>query len=383
MAILDRQKGTRPQPTPYTLAEMDQIVTPAFVVFLELVQANLDEMLRVAGGPARLRPHCKTHKTREIIDLWRTRGVTRHKCATLAEAEMLASCGADDVFIAYQLVGPNVSRLRQLLEAYPRVRFAVAIDSVAALDALATGLESSDSEVGVLLDVDPGMHRTGIGIGPEALELYEAIASTPHVRAEGLHWYDGHLRQPDRHERTAACLAGWQTLQNFRDQLLLAGLPVPRIVAGGTGTFPILATIDEPGLELSPGTTVYHDQSYRELFPEMNFTPAAVILTRVVSANRRGFVTLDVGHKSCDADQPAGKRLYFPDLPDAIERQHTEEHLVLETGADRPFELGDVLVAIPRHVCPASVMYDAALVASGGRLVGAWPIAARNRRLSI
>ncbi len=383
MAILQRQKGTALRAADYSIADVDQIATPALVWFRDLIVANLDGMLQMAGGPERLRPHAKTHKTREITELWLDRGVTRHKCATLAEADMLARTGAADIFIAYQMVGPNRRRLRHLLEAFPRTRFAVAVDSLAALESLAAELDSAPCEIGVLLDLDPGMHRTGILPGPAAFELYEAIASTPGIRAEGLHWYDGHLRQSDWDERRGACLAGWDQLLQFRDQLLLAGLPAPRIVAGGTGTFPILAELAEPGLELSPGTTVLHDRTYQELFPELPFVPAAVLLTRVVSCNRPGVITLDLGHKSCDADQPPGKRLYFPELPDAVEVQHTEEHLVLETHAEREFRLGDVLAAIPRHVCPSSVMYDAAVIVAGGRVVGRWDIAARNRHLSV
>ena len=107
MPIRERQKGTTATATPYAFAEIDQVETPALVWYLDLIDANLDHMLRIAGGPARLRPHCKTHKTTEIIQRLVARGVTRHKCATLAEAELLATSGAEDVFIAYPMVGPS------------------------------------------------------------------------------------------------------------------------------------------------------------------------------------------------------------------------------------------------------------------------------------
>ncbi len=367
----------------YRLLDEDKIETPALIVFLDHVQANLDHMLEIAGSPHRLRPHCKTHKTRQIIRLWLERGVTKHKCATIAEAEMLADAGASDVFLAYQVVGPNVDRLVRLTDRFPHVRFAATVDHLHALEALSKRAEQSGREIGVFLDLDPGMHRTGIAPGSSAMELYEAICATPFIRAAGLHWYDGHIRESDLGQRRGQCLASWDRLLGFRNQLLLQGLPVEAVVAAGTGTFPILAEVDEPGLELSPGTTVYHDQGYRELYPEMPFVPALAILTRVISCNCRGFVTLDVGHKSCAADQPAGKRLYFPTLPDAVEFQHTEEHLVVKTDAAHELKLGDALLAFPRHACPASVAFDFAHVVSNGRLVDRWTIVARNRRITV
>ena len=95
----------------YDIANPDEIVSPGLVVFPRLVERNVAEMLRIAGGPARLRPHCKTHKMGEIIRLLVGRGITKHKCATIAEAEMLADAGASDVLIAFPIVGPNIGRL--------------------------------------------------------------------------------------------------------------------------------------------------------------------------------------------------------------------------------------------------------------------------------
>jgi D-serine deaminase-like pyridoxal phosphate-dependent protein len=196
-----------------------------------------------------------------------------------------------------------------------------------------------------------------------------------------LHWYDGHIRQSDLTERTVACRAGWERLICFRDALLLSGLPVPRIVAAGTGSFPVLAEVDEPGLELSAGTVVYWDANYRRLYPDLPFIPALGILTRVVSCNRSGYLTLDLGHKACAADPPAGQRLEFPAWPDAREVMHHEEHLVVETRSAGQWRNGDWTIALPAHVCPTSALHEHATVISGRRIVERWRIAARTREL--
>src|SRR6476620_7142034 len=109
----------------YSIADTSEIVTPAFVIFREILDANLAEMIRIAGSTARLRPHCKTHKMREVIELELAAGITRHKCATLAEAEMLARAGVRDIFLAYNLVGANIPRAVKFVQAFPEVRFAV------------------------------------------------------------------------------------------------------------------------------------------------------------------------------------------------------------------------------------------------------------------
>jgi D-serine deaminase-like pyridoxal phosphate-dependent protein len=118
-------------------------------------------------------------------------------------------------------------------------------------------------------------------------------------------------------------------------------------------------------------------------FPELNFQPALGILTRVISCNRANHLTLDVGHKSCAADQPFGHRLAFPGLTDAKEVMHSEEHLVIETTQAGQFKLGDHLVAIPRHACPTSAAHQFANVIADEHLVTRWKIAARDRVLSI
>src|SRR5258708_3474248 len=113
---------------PYTLADPASVPSPALLFYPALIRQNLRRAIEIAGGPDRLRPHVKTHKTSEIVGMWLNLGVRKHKCATLAEAEMLAKCGAADVLIAYPLVGPNAVRIAQLAERFPATRFATLAD---------------------------------------------------------------------------------------------------------------------------------------------------------------------------------------------------------------------------------------------------------------
>ena len=359
------------------------MLSPSMVIFRDLVERNLDEIVRIAGSPERLRPHCKTHKMREIVELQVARAITKHKCATIAEAEMLATAGVKDIFLAYNPVGPNIQRLVHFLDRYPGVTLLVTADHPAPLAALGDAMASSGKTIGVLLDIDSGQHRTGVPPTSAAVEIYKKISTTKGVTAAGFHLYDGHNHQRDLEERHAAVMKVWQSAAELRDQLIKAGLHVPRIVAGGTGSFPIFAQIDDPAIELSPGTVIFHDWGYSETFPDLKFTPAALLLTRVVSRPTKDRVTLDLGYKAVASDPPAGNRVFFPDLPDAKAVLQNEEHLVLETSQAQRFQPGDELWAIPRHVCPTSALHKEVYVVAGGKLVGTWRVAARDRMLTL
>jgi D-serine deaminase-like pyridoxal phosphate-dependent protein len=115
-------------PDRYHIADTSQIVSPALVLFKELIAANLRRMIEIAGGTERLRPHVKTHKMPAIVRMKMDAGIHKFKCATIAEAEMVASCGARDVLIAYQLVGPNQPRLIALMRKFPACTFSVLVD---------------------------------------------------------------------------------------------------------------------------------------------------------------------------------------------------------------------------------------------------------------
>src|SRR5262249_29174785 len=216
--------------------------------YKDLIRRNLIRAIEMAGSPSRLRPHVKTHKTREIVRLELDAGITKHKCATLAEAEMLPSCGVPDVLLAYNLVGPNCGRMARLIHAYSECRFSVLADHPAAARALSDALTAAGQKVDVLLDVDVGQHRTGIAPGDEAVALYEGLDQLPGLRPGGLHVYDGHNHQESLAERQAAVRSQLEPVLALRDRLEKKGLPVPRLVLGGTPTFPVYAAMDLPGL---------------------------------------------------------------------------------------------------------------------------------------
>jgi D-threonine aldolase len=368
----------------YALKDTSAVFSPALLFYKDVIRRNIARAVEMAGDPARLRPHVKTHKTREIVRLEKDAGITKHKCATPAEAEMLAQCGVRDVLLAYNPVGPNCERMARLAAKYLDCRFAVTADHAAAVAALSATLTAKGQTLDVLLDLDVGQHRTGVAPGKEAVALYELIAKSPGLRPGGLHVYDGHNHQDSAAERRASVLQLLEPVLELRRTLEAKGLPVPRMVCGGSPTFPVYAGLDFPGMELSPGTFVLYDNGYGARYSDLaGFTPAALLLTRVISRPTPNRVTFDLGYKAVASDPPAGKRLTLLDVPDYQAVLQNEEHLVIETPDAGRFKPGDEVLAIPTHVCPTCSMHQKAYVVENGEVTGTWEIAARDRVLTV
>ena len=368
----------------YTLRDPSEVVSPGLLFFKDLIRKNIARMVEIAGNPVRLRPHVKTHKTREIVRMELDAGINKHKCATIAEAEMLAGCGAADILLAYPVVGPNCARVAKLIQAFPRSRFSVLADHPKGAAALSEAMAKAGQKVQVLIDLDVGQHRTGIAPGPDAVTLYVSFTKLPGLEPGGFHVYDGHNHQETFAERSAAVNQLLEPVLAMRATVEKKGVPVPRLVLGGTPTFPVFARMNLPGGELAPGTCVLHDHGYGSRFTDLTgFTPAALLLTRVISRPSPRRVTFDLGYKAVASDPPAGKRLVMLDIPEYDAILQNEEHLVIETPAADRFQPGDVAYAIPVHICPTSAMHKFACVVEGGRVVDHWDIIARDRMLTI
>lgn len=361
-------------------AVLEDVPSPAIVLGLDAIQQNLRKMVAMVGDPARLRPHVKTHKLPWLVQRQLALGITRFKCATIAEAEMCAMAGAPDVFIAYQMAGPNVKRLLALKRKYPETKFSSMVDDAAAWRALAAAAAKAGTQTEVLLDIDVGQHRTGLPVGPAAVAAYRELAGLGSLIVGGLHAYDGHLSQKDVAERAAACAAAIRPVLAMRDELRAMGLPVPRVVAGGSPTLAFHAAQGE--VECSPGTVVLWDGCYALTHPDLDFQNAAVLLTRVVSKPAPDRLCLDLGHKAVASEMPH-PRVIFPELPEAEAVTHSEEHLVIKTPDAARFSVGDILLGVPWHVCPSLALHAEALLVEQGKLVGSWPIEARARRITI
>lgn len=364
----------------YEIANEQDVASPALLLYPDRVEENIRRMIRVAGSVDRVRPHMKTNKLPEVVRMVMRQGVTKFKCATIAEAEMIAACGARDVLLAYQPVGPNARRFADLVRRFPATRFSALVDDEGALRELSKQATESGVTVDLLLDIDCGMHRTGIAPDDRAARLYRLMANLPGIQPAGLHAYDGHIRDADPAARERSCDAAFAPVRALRKQLEDAGVPVPVLVAGGTPTFPVHAT--RADVECSPGTLVFWDWGYGASFPDMDFLPAVTLLTRVISKPDANLLCLDLGHKAVASEMPHPRVQLFG-LEDARFTGHSEEHLTLETSRAGEIAVGCAFYGIPWHICPTVALHSQAVVVRDGRAVERWDIVARARTITI
>lgn len=363
----------------YEIKNIDEIDTPALVLYPQRIAENIRvAKSMVNDDTTRLRPHVKTNKCRETMQMMVDAGIEKFKCATIAEAETLASINAKDVLLAYQPSLPRLQRLINLIKAYPATTFSCLVDNKVSAGQIANACADENIELKIFIDLDVGMHRTGID-PLQALELYAYCAALPSLHTAGLHAYDGHLRQMDIEERTAACNAAFEHVEQLKEQIVAQRLPVPVIIAGGSPTFPIHAT--RTAVECSPGTFIYWDRGYSHQCAEQAFLPAAVLVTRVISIRGRNNLTLDLGHKSVAAENDIMRRAFFLNAG-LVPLSQSEEHLVVDAHEQHGLGIGDVLYAMPFHVCPTVALYERAYVAEENVITGEWKNVARDRKIN-
>ncbi len=359
----------------------DQIDSPSLVVYPSLVRENIAEMIRMAGSVNRLRPHIKTHKTAEGIKLMQEQGIYKFKCATIAEAELLAINQAKDVLLAHQPVGVKIDRLIKLITTYPDTVFSTIVDDLEQAKAINIKFSSAAISVNVFIDINVGMNRTGIAPNDAAILLYEYLQSATHLHFAGLHVYDGQHRQADPLEREKACDKAFEQVYQWVEKLEEKGFKRPLIIAGGSPSFSVHAKkLDR---ECSPGTNIFWDHGYATICPEQHFTPAVHIVTRVISKPSSNRVCLDLGHKAVASENEITKRVYFPSNTDLKPVGQSEEHLVMETEHAEKYHVGDILIGIPYHICPTVALHETLIAIENDQVVGEWQVAARKRKINI
>ena len=360
----------------YAIQNLDRIITPALLVYPEFVDSNIKATLRMAGNDAnRWRPHIKTAKLAATLRQLIENGVQAFKCATTLELFTACEVGARDVLLAYAVMGANAMHARQIAERFPASRVSVLIEN-AEQAAIWSG-----SQIGIFIDINPGMNRTGIAEDRPA-EIVE-IARELNESFRGLHYYDGHMSGVEASQRETRTHEGYAHLLEIVNALEASGIHVGEVVTSGTPAAPF--AMSYPVFRnasflhrMSPGTVVYSDMTSLEQLPGFGYQPAALVLSTVVSRPTSLYVTCDAGHKSVSADAgvPTCAVLGHPQLEPL---KPSEEHLPIESlSADNLPSLGEKLYLIPRHVCPTVNNFDQALMVSKGRICGIEPVSARG-----
>lgn len=364
----------------YCVANPDALETPAMLLFQDILDYNIESVCELVGGGENLIAHVKTHKSEAVARRQVERGIAGFKCATLKELEMVLQAGAAKAILAYpQCQEIKVERLCDLVASNPEVWIAAIASSRFHFDVLARVAERRQQRLNVMLDLDAGMHRTGIDFGTEAVQIYRAVDEHPFLEAAGFHLYDGHDNFTIAAERETMALEHIKVLQQFRQQVESSGLPVPMVVAGGSWSFPYYARSD--GIYGSPGSFVYWDAGYTRAMPDMPFRCAALVLTQVVDRYPgNGTITTDLGCKGISSDLLLEERAFLLGHPAAELVSQSEEHGVFRFPRELP-HVGEYLLAVPGHICPTTIRYPGIHVLdSSGNVIDYYLHTARDRQ---
>ena len=368
----------------YRVLDLEQVMTPALVLYPEIIASNVGRTLDLLDGNAdRWRAHIKTAKLAYTLRTLLDRGVRNFKCATTLELLTACENGARDILLAYPVMGANAQRVREIAAGFRQVRISVLAENEQHIR------QWVGSAVGIFLDINPGMNRTGIEQGNHSrvVELIRAIGQAQ-LEFRGLPYYDGQLGHADEPQRTRAAHAGYDRLMELVAEAARNDLQIPELITAGTPTFPCSLSYesfrDAPFVHrVSPGTIVYCDAtSMAQLPAEYGYAPAAVVLTRVVSHPSCGVVTCDAGHKSVSADAgvPTCVVMGHPELTPV---GPSEEHLPMQVRPGAAPPLGEVLYLIPRHVCPTVNNFDSALLVRNGEIQSVEKVSARGREMPL
>lgn len=351
--------------------------TPAVVVDRQRLDANIERLQRdMDRRGIALRPHAKTHKSVRIARLQLAAGARGLTVGTLGEAEVFASAGIVDLFLAYPLWadGPKAERLRALLTVAPELR--VGVDSVHGARRLAAAVGERRRALDVLIEVDPGNHRTGVASPEDAVAVARA-ASEAGLEVLGVFSHGGHGYRMGA--GGAAGLDEMTALESAADALEAAGIPCPVLSAGSTPT--MLSAAGGRVTEMRAGTYVLGDRQQWVLGSIGPEGCAAVVGATVVSVHGDR-VVLDAGAKALTKDRADFLEGYgaIPAYPDLVIERVNDYHGIVRVppGVARP-ALGEVVAVVPNHICPVVDLFGSFHVVSADGSSEVWAVDARGR----
>ena len=357
--------------------------TPALILDVDALDRNIGRMAAlVAERGVALRPHAKTHKSVDIARRQMAAGAIGVCCAKIGEAEVLAGGGVTGILITSPVAAPAAIERLAKLAATAEALMAV-VDHPGVADRLQAVLAAADARLGVVIDIDPGIARTGVASAEAAVALAKAISAAPNLDYRGVQFYCGSQQHIESYaDRRAAIVERTAYLQQVIAALAEAGFAPGLVTGSGTGTHRIDLDLGV-FTELQAGSYVFMDKQYLDCDiadgAEPPFEVSLSVDARVVSANHGGLVTIDAGYKSLSTDggvavvrRGAPETAFFAFMGD-------EHAALIAPGIGAELQPGDPVSLTVPHCDPTVNLYDSYHVVSGDTLVGIWPVSARGR----
>ena len=350
------------------------IDTPALVIELPAMESNIAKMADFARGQGiGLRPYIKTHKSTVLAQKQMAAGAIGIGCATVEEAEVMATAGIGDILIGNQIVGPaKIARLTRLARD---TDIMVAVDNYQNVDDLSAAAQAAAVRVRILVEVDVGAHRCGVPPGEAALQLAQHAAAAAGLEFRGFMGYESHLQlitEPE--ERAAQVATQVGALVDTARIAKSAGLRAEIVSAAGTLTYKETGKL--PGItEIQPGTYIFLDSRYYA--KQTDFNRALTVLATVISHPVDDYIVVDAGSKALSQD---GGMPEVKDLPGAKLARMWEEHGKIELAAPIPeLKVGDKIEIYPSHVCTTVNLYGRYFAVRNDRVEAIWDISTRGK----
>jgi D-serine deaminase-like pyridoxal phosphate-dependent protein len=353
---------------------INDLETPALLIDYEIMNQNLKRMQSIADSHGvSLRPHTKTHKCPEIANLQLNEGASGICVQKLGEAEVMVKAGVKDIFITNEIVEPT--KINRLVKLQERACVKVAVDSLENAQQVGGIAAASNRAVPVMVDVDTGMKRCGVPLGPPAVRLAKKVAETKGLRFDGLMTYEGHLyeiRNPRK--RKAAVQRTIERFVNLGKRIREDGIEVSVLSCGSTPTAEAAANV-EGVTELQPGNYIFNDLMQIEVGSAGLRDCAQRILTTVISSPSANRCVVDAGSKAFVHDHGEFPRILGDAKGTPIDIH--EEHLTLKTVSK--FRIGDKIQFVPYHACTATNMFDQIHILKGDTVTATWSVAGRGK----
>ncbi len=359
---------------------LDQLETPAVVVDLDILDANIARLADYARlHDLRLRPHTKTHKIPAIAKMQVAAGAHGITVAKSSEAEVMASAGLDNILIAYPVFG--AAKLDRIARLATKNRITLAIDSAVTAKAISEAAHAAGSTLDLLVEIDVGMRRCGVAGAEDAEILAKIIDKLPGVRFAGLNLYPGHIwaRPADQ---PASLQEVAEQLDAILDRLRRIGIKC-EVVSGGSTPTALQSHCIAALTEIRPGTYVFNDRNTQGI-GACSFSDCALrVLVTVVSNAVPGQAIVDGGSKTFSSDRwLSGSKEGFGHVVEDSQilfESMSEEHGRLNiSGSAKHLRVGERLSIIPNHVCACVNMHDRIWYHRNGVVEGFWKVEGRG-----
>lgn len=354
-----------------------ELDTPALLVDLDRLDRNIERMAVFARDRGiGLRPHTKTHKCPEIAKMQLAAGAIGITCAKIAEAEVMAAAGLDDILIANEVIGDK--KLSRLVSLAQKVKLCVAVDS----EFGANALNQANQRLEVVIEIDCGQNRAGVLPGEPALELAQKIMGCNHLKLRGLMTHGGHAYNQSTEDAIKKIgIDEGEVMVETAELLRSHGIEVGTVSTGSTPTARYCGSV--PGVtEIRPGTYVFGDLTQKQLFSCELQDCALSVLATVTSKPAKNRIVIDAGKKALTSDPNARVGNKAGGYGLIIEKNITisklsEEHGVID--GESAFDIGEKVRIIPNHVCVVVNMFDEMYGMRNGRVENVFKVEARGK----